>query len=224
LVGAVFPLARDRFRVLRLHALHTFDRIRFALRNRLTPELEIEPGASANFACARFALAKGSRLVIRAGAITDRIPRALYISVAEGAEVVIGPGAWLRTEIDPVRIVAFQGARIELGPDAFLNGCHLSAKSKLRVDRGASVGLGTRVFDADQHDLDESHLEKISPVSIGEYTWIASGVTVLRGVTIGEHSVVGADSLVTHDIPAHTLAFGRPARPRGEVGDRSKAR
>ncbi len=229
-VGFLTPL-RDFFhlsfhlqlRVFRLHAIHTLDRLRFAARQRLTPELEVEPGVSANFACARFSLAPGSRLVIRAGAVTDRIPGALYICLGEGAELVIGPGTWLRTEIDPVRIIAFDGARIELGRDVFLNGCHISAKSEVRIARGASVGLGSRVFDADQHDLDESRPEEISPVSIGEYTWVASEVTVLRGVSIGAHSVVGAQSLVTGDIPDHTLAFGRPARPRGQVGDRTKA-
>lgn len=215
---------RNRLRALSLHALHRFDRVRLAARLRLMPELELEPGASANFACARFVLAPGSRLVIRAGAVTNRIPGALYICLGTGAEVVIGARCWLRTEIDPVRIVAFDGARIELGEDAFLNGCHVSAKSEVRIDRGATVGLGSRVFDADQHDFDDSRFEQIEPVSIGEYTWIASGVTVLRGVRIGAHSVVGAHSLVTHDIPPHTLAFGQPARPHGPVGDRSKAR
>ena len=223
-MGSTSARARDRYRALRLHALHGFDRLRLAARQRLSPELEIEPGASANFACARFALAKGSRLVIRAGAVTDRIPGALYIRLDAGAEGVIGSGSWLRTEIDPVRIVAFAGARIELGPDVFLNGCHVSAKKQVRIDRGASVGLASRIFDADQHDFDDSRLERIAPVSIGEYTWIAAGVTVLRGVRIGAHSVIGAHSLVTGDIPPHTLAFGQPARPRGPVGDRSKAR
>jgi acetyltransferase-like isoleucine patch superfamily enzyme len=194
------------------------------VRQHLSPELEIERGASANVACARFALAPGSRLVIRAGAVTDRIPGALYICVGTGAEVVIGAGSWLRTEIDPVRIVAFDGARIELGANVFLNGCHVSAKSLVRIDRGASVGLGSRVFDADQHDFDESRPEQIASVTIGAYSWVASGVTVLRGVSIGAHSVIGAHSLVSRDIPPHTLAFGQPARPRGAVGDRSKAR
>jgi galactoside O-acetyltransferase len=53
---------------------------------------------------------------------------------------------------------------------------------------------------------------------------VASDVTVLRGVSIGDHSVVGACSLVTRDIPPHRVAFGQPAEPRGEVGDRSNAR
>jgi acetyltransferase-like isoleucine patch superfamily enzyme len=47
---------------------------------------------------------------------------------------------------------------------------------------------------------------------------------VLRGVSIGAHAIVGTRSLVTSDVPAHGLAFGVPARVRGVVGDRSKAR
>jgi acetyltransferase-like isoleucine patch superfamily enzyme len=43
-------------------------------------------------------------------------------------------------------------------------------------------------------------------------------------VTIGDHSVVGARSLVNRDIPAHTFAAGIPAKPRGPVGDRTHTR
>jgi acetyltransferase-like isoleucine patch superfamily enzyme len=59
---------------------------------------------------------------------------------------------------------------------------------------------------------------------IGDFSWIASDCTVLKGVTIGAHAVVGARSIVTSDVPDHTLVFGQPARPRGEVGDRSRVR
>ena len=64
------------------------------------------------------------------------------------------------------------------------------------------MGPGSRVFDSDQHDFDAEHPEVAAPVAIGDYVWIASDVTVLRGVTIGEHSVIGARSLVTRDVPA----------------------
>jgi acetyltransferase-like isoleucine patch superfamily enzyme len=46
----------------------------------------------------------------------------------------------------------------------------------------------------------------------------------MRGVTIGAHAVVGARSLVTRDVPPHTLVYGTPAEPRGSVGDRTNAR
>ena len=61
-------------------------------------------------------------------------------------------------------------------------------------------------------------------MEIGDHVWIASDVTVLRGVRVGDHAVVGAKSLVTADVPPHTLVYGQPARPRGAVGDRSHCR
>ena len=47
------------------------------------------------------------------------------------------------------------------------------------------MGLGSRVFDSDQHDFDAERPEVIAPVEIGDYTWIAADVTVLKGVRIG---------------------------------------
>lgn len=51
-----------------------------------------------------------------------------------------------------------------------------------------------------------------APVTIGDGVWIGGGVIVLPGVTIGDNVVVGAGSVVTHDIPANTIAFGNPCR------------
>lgn len=50
------------------------------------------------------------------------------------------------------------------------------------------------------------------PVTIKNGAWIASGVIILPGVTIGENAVVGAGSVVTHDIPDNEMWFGNPAR------------
>jgi acetyltransferase-like isoleucine patch superfamily enzyme len=210
--------------VLFLKGLQAFDRARLRIRMALRPGLEVDSRAGSNFASAHYSLGPGARLRIAAGAATDRRRGALRFVLGPGAVVNVGENAWLRTAIGPVTIVAFDGARIEIGDDAFLNGAYLSAKSEVRIGRHASVGPGSRVFDADQHDLDNDRLEQSAPVRIGDYTWVASDVTILRGVTIGEHSVVGTRSLVTGDIPSHTLAFGVPARSRGEVGDRSRAR
>lgn len=138
-----------------------------------------------------------------------------------GAHVVIGGGTWLRTDLNPIRINAFEGARLEIAPDSFLNGCHLSAKKRLTLGRESMVGPGTRVFDSDQHDLDAETPESPAAVEIGEYTWVASDVTVLKGVRIGAHCVVGARSVVTRDLPDHSLAVGAPARRIGDVGDRT---
>jgi len=209
---------------LQLKTLQAYDRFRLQRLMARHRGLEIHSTASSNLAAARYDLAEGARLRIGAGVVTERLAGALHFSLGSGAEISIGEGSWLRTEIAPVRIVAFQGARIELGPEGFLNGCHLSAKSELRCGRRAWIGTGSRVFDSDQHDLDAEHPEATQAVTIGDCVWVASDVTILRGVTIGEHSVIGTRSLVTRNIPSHTLAYGQPATPRGVVGDRTHSR
>ena len=57
-----------------------------------------------------------------------------------------------------------------------------------------------------------SGLQYNHPVRIGRNCWIAAGVTILPGVTIGDNSVIGAGSVVTRDIPPDVLAFGVPCR------------
>lgn len=210
--------------VLRLKAVQAWDRWRLRRLAARHPGLEVHPSASSNFAVARYALAPGARLRIGPGAVTDRVPGALLFSLEAGAEVEIGEGAWLRTEVEPVRIVAAAGARIAVGADALLNGCHLSAKREIALGRRVWIGWGSRILDSEQHDLDAQRPERREPVRVGDHSWIAADVTVLRGVRIGAHCVVGARSLVTRDLPDHALAFGHPALPRGVVGDRSRTR
>ncbi len=210
--------------VWRLRALHALDRLRVARLHRRHPGLEIHRDAGASLAHAHYRMARDARLRIGPGVVTERRPGALRFLLEPGAEVVIGAGSWLRTDLGPVVIAAFAGARIELGPECFLNGSHLSAKRSLTLGRRAWVGPGSRVFDADQHDFDAERPEQAEPVEVGDHTWVGSDVTILRGVRIGSHSIIGARSVVTRSIPDHTLAFGTPAAPRGEVGDRSHAR
>jgi acetyltransferase-like isoleucine patch superfamily enzyme len=166
----------------------------------------------------------GARLRIGPGVVTERRRHALRFLLGPNADVEIGPGTWLRTDLGPVIVACFEGARMVLGPESFLNGAHLSAKRELVLGRRAWIGPGSRVFDSDQHDFDAERPEAIAPVHIGDHVWVASDCTVLKGVTIGAHAVVGARSLVTRDVPPHTLVLGAPATPRGRVGDRSRVR
>ena len=55
-------------------------------------------------------------------------------------------------------------------------------------------------------------LESAFPITIGEDCWLGGNVTVCPGVTIGDRCVIGAGSVVTHDIPSDSLAAGNPCR------------
>jgi acetyltransferase-like isoleucine patch superfamily enzyme len=208
----------------RLRAELLRNRIRLRWVRWLNPGLEIHPEASPNFGRARFNLAPGARLRIGPRVATEAREGALHFVLGPGATVEIAEDAWLRTEVGDTFVVAFEGAVLRIGPEAFLNGCHVSAKGRVELGRRAWLGPGTRVFDADQHDFDDARPERISHVTIGDHVWVAGDVTILRGVTIGDHSIVGARSVVLEDVPPHTLVVGAPAKPVGTVGDRSRAR
>jgi maltose O-acetyltransferase len=207
-----------------LHARRLGGRLRLRLHCWLQPGIEVHPEASANLGGARFQVAPGGRLRIARGVVTEHRPGALSFQVGTGGVLEVGEGVWLRTEIGPIHLAAHEGAELRIGPESILSGCQLSATRSIVLGRRAWVGPGSRVFDSDPHDLDAEHPRSPDPVAIGDHAWVAADCTVLKGVTIGEHSVVGTRSLVTRDVPPHTLVYGQPAEPRGAVGDRSKAR
>ncbi|MBU3217499.1 galactoside O-acetyltransferase [Clostridium estertheticum] len=60
------------------------------------------------------------------------------------------------------------------------------------------------------------------PVRIGNNVWIGSNVVILPGITIGDNSVIGAGSVVTHDIPENVVAVGNPCRVLRDINERDK--
>ena len=55
-------------------------------------------------------------------------------------------------------------------------------------------------------------LEISKGVTIGNGVWIGNNVVILGGVNIGDKAIIGAGSVVTHDVPAYSIAAGNPAR------------
>lgn len=211
----------DRWLAWRIRRIAAADRRRLMRLSRRHAGLEVDPGASPALSTASLHLYPGARVRIASGVITERRFDGLRVAVRNGGELSIGENSWLRSDLAPVLLYVYEGARLQIGRDAFLNGCMISAKAGVTLGRGVWIGPGARIWDADQHALDSETPERREAVEIGDHVWLGSDVTVLRGVHIGAHSVIGARSLVTSDIPPHSLVFGSPARVRGRVGDRS---
>ncbi len=113
------------------------------------------------------------------------------------------------------------GYNIEVGSHFFAN-YNLTILDEGKVTFGDHVFIGPNCsFYTPIHPLDSEHrnqgLERQKPIHVGDNVWFGGGVTVLPGVTIGSDTVIGAGSVVTHDIPAHSLAVGNPCRVIREV-------
>jgi len=138
-----------------------------------------------------------------------------YISI--GHDTLIGPDVALSAGMVPGQeciseIVVSIGDRCLIGRGSGIVG-HFS------ITIGNDVWTGHHVYITDQNHGYEDISRPISqqsqperPVSIGDGSWLGFGVVVLPGVTIGKHVVIGANSVVTHDIPDYSVAVGSPAR------------
>lgn len=138
-----------------------------------------------------------------------------YIRI--GSDTLIGPGVALSAGMvagqecitNPVVSI---GDRCLIGKGSGIVG-HFS------VTIGDDVWTGHHVYITDQNhgyeDLSLPISRQSQPeraVSIGTGSWLGHGTIVLPGVTIGEHVVIGANSVVTRDIPSRSVAVGSPAR------------
>ncbi len=119
---------------------------------------------------------------------------------------------WIRPGVE----ITAQGADVVIGDGTVLNE-RLTLASKGRVEIGAHCHIGADglIFDYDfhKHALASQKPEDVpKDVSIKDHCWIGSNVTILKGVVIGEGSIVGAHSVVTRDVQPRTMVAGAPAR------------
>jgi acetyltransferase-like isoleucine patch superfamily enzyme len=173
----------------------------FKIRNRLRTAIQ---GLTYPFFFARF----GARSRILR---PIRIDGSSHISI--GADVFINNFAWLET------IWAFvQQPKLAIADGVYIgNSAHIIATHSIEI--GRNVLIADRVYLADYiHGYEDINipirvqdLVQRKPVSIGDSSWIGENVVII-GATIGRHCVVGANAVVTSDIPDYCIAVGAPAR------------
>src|SRR3984885_5509765 len=104
------------------------------------------------------------------------------------------------------------GYHVTVGARTFINyGAVVLDGAKVTIGQDVQIGPNAQLLTA-THALDPAErrrgTEIASPVTIGDGAWLASGVIVLPGVTIGADTVVGAGSVVTKDLPGRHLCLG----------------
>lgn len=149
---------------------------------------------------------------------------------APGARIVFGRNVTVNSSsiravasslYAPVRLAALSSsASIIIGDNVGLNGTSITARSRcISLGDGTLIGPNVTIVDGHYHVLwpAESRGTMVDPegdrdVIIGRNVWIGMQSMILKGVTIGDGSIIAAGSVVTSDIPPNVLAGGVPAR------------
>lgn len=165
-------------------------------------------------------------------------PSAWCVNLGARESITLGANVICRGIL---RLENFQPARLAIAEDVYVgDDTIISCAERIEIGRLTMIAHGVQIFDNDSHPVDAVLREKdyltllgrlpgprpaaaSAPVIIGERVWIGMHATVMKGVRIGADSVIAAGSVVTHDVPAASIAAGVPARvvssiPAGSPG------
>ncbi len=105
-------------------------------------------------------------------------------------------------------------ARIQIGNGAGISASVISASASVSIGERTLIGAECIIADSDFHGLPvgTGAAIRMAPIEIGRQVFVGTRCIILKGVKIGDHSIIGAGSIVTSDVPANCVAAGNPAR------------
>lgn len=104
-----------------------------------------------------------------------------------------------------------QNAKLIIGNNCAFSGCSLWCFKEIILGNNVRCGANVLIMDGDAHQ-DDPRAGENKPIHIGNNVWVGADVKILKGVTIGDNTFIGAGSIVTKDIPANVVAVGTPCR------------
>jgi acetyltransferase-like isoleucine patch superfamily enzyme len=128
-----------------------------------------------------------------------------------GEHTLFEPNVW---------ITAPGSARVKIGSGCFLNiGVMVAAQELVEIGdhcmfaNGCFITDGNHRFEDPEKPVPWQGFTSKGPTRIGDNVWCGANVVITSGVTIGRRCVIGANSVVTQDLPDYTIAAGVPAKP-----------
>ena len=143
------------------------------------------------------------------------ISRSVKLQATDGGEIIIGKGCYLSQGAS----VIAKGARVELGENTFI-GLWSTIVSISGINIGRDCLVAERITIRDQNHVINGDLSipisragfESAPILIGNNVWLGAGVIVLKGVCLGDGSVVAANAVVTESVKELQVVAGVPAK------------
>lgn len=152
-----------------------------------------------------------------------------YFKKGRNNKIIIGTGCTFLSKANSnliginrpciISSIGEQGSVLSIGDNCGFSGTVIGCFSQITIGNNVKCGANTLITDSDWHPEDpRSSVPK--PILIEDNVWLGVNVIVLKGVTIGENSVIGAGSVVTKDIPANVIAAGNPCKVIRAINDK----
>lgn len=110
------------------------------------------------------------------------------------------------------------GASLAIGNDVGMSSTRMWIHDSIKIGNHVKIGGCVLITDTDAHPLDylarrtSNEGTKSAPIEIEDDVWVGAHSIILKGVTIGARSIIGAGSVVTKSIPTDCVAAGNPCR------------
>ena len=110
--------------------------------------------------------------------------------------------------------------RLQIGDRTVIGGgTVISVNREVVIEEDVMISTNCRIADNDGHPREADRRARhaplsardIRPVRIRRYAWIGNGAQIMKGVTVGEGAIIGANSVVISNIPDYSIAMGNPA-------------
>jgi len=137
------------------------------------------------------------------------------IVIAGKGTITIGDDVVFRSNLAHVYLGSRSGDyTITIGNKVWLHGTSVSCHERVDIGDRALVGR-VEIIDHEFHDprdLTRKQAIRSKPIVLGNDTWIGNGCMIMKGVTVGDYSVIGARTVVRKPIPEKVVAIGNPAQ------------